>query len=250
MRSQWMAALLAFLAGVSVVAVVGVVIVLIRDSGGDDSVAASPTATSEPYPVLEDGQFIDSLPQVATSPGGIRPLPLTYGASKAAAIAVVTITGVEGSVVPSPGPGTATPMERSYQPVPWTTYKAQVEQWIKGGNGETDITLAEVGGIDYDGARLLTASFLAQVGRTYLIVLDPSTAETPAPGQYFGALFGWANFEVGDGAIHVLNEANSWRFMGAWNGTPLDQFIADIHEWMNGPPSVTPTPPPTPTARP
>lgn len=242
----------AFLAGVIVVFAIAGIVLLVRSDGNDNgSVARSPTPTTGPYPVLAEGEYIDSLPRgIRTEPSGLNAVPLTSGASVAGAIAVVEITGIAETVIPTPGPGTSTPEDRRNQALPWTTYSARVEQWIKGGNGETEITITEIGGVDYDGARLLTGTFLAQLGRTYLISMDVHAPDIPGSGDYQGALAGWGAFEVGDGTIRVLNEKNSRHLMGAYNLTPLEDFIAMVREWIIAPPAVTPTPPPSPTASP
>jgi hypothetical protein len=252
MNSRWAAVLLPFLAGVAIVFAVAGVYLLVRDSGGDDDAVSgsrTPTPTSGPYPVLAEGEYIDSLPSdIRTLDSGLDAVPLTNGASMPGTIALVEITGIVETAVPTPGPGTSTPEERRFQPIPWTTYSARVEQWIKGGAGETEITITEAGGVDYDGPRLLTGTFLAQVGRRYLITLG--TPNVPGTGDYQGVLAGWASFEIGDGLIRVLNENNSRRLMGAYNLTPLEDFIAMVREWIIAPPAVTRTPPPSLTASP
>jgi len=250
-RIRISAGLLAFFGGAALVAAVAGIFLLLSGGGGDGTDGGGgPSPTSGPYPILADGQYIDSLADVKTIPSDFSAVPMTYLASKVGAIAVVEITGIVSSGVPSPGPGTRTPSIRRFQPLPWTTYTARVEQWIKGGNGQTEITISELGGIDYDGPRLFTGTFLAQTGRKYLVAMDERSPDAPGTGDYAGALSGWANFEVGDGTIHVLNENNSRRLMGAYNLTPLDEFIAMIREWIVARPGVTPTPPPSQSASP
>lgn len=255
MPSRLLSILLPFAAGVAIVTVVAVAYLLLRDSGGgnDDAVPGSPTPVpfEGPYPVLADGQYIDSLPtNIPTVSSGFEAVPLTKGASTSANIAVLEITGIVETIIPTSPPGQITPDDRRGQDIPWTTYSARVMEWIKGGNGETEMKVTIAGGNRSDGPFLITGTFLAQAGRTYLTTLDPKTADVPGSGDYAGALAGWSSFEIGDGAIHVLNENNSRRFMGAYNLTPLDEFIAMVREWIIAPPAVTPTPPPSPTASP
>lgn len=260
--SRLLSVILPFAAGVSVVAAIAVAVILLSgNDGGGDGVANSPTPTSGnegtptptpgPYPVLADGEYIDSLPSdIPTVESGLGAVPLTRGASGAGGIAVVEITGIVETIVPTPEPGTVTPSVGNTRATPWTVYIARVQQWIKGGQGETEIKISEIGGVDYDGARLYTGTFLAQVGRVYLVSLDAPIPTSPGKPDYIGALTGWSNFEIGGGAIHVLNENNSRRLMGAYNLTPVEDFIAMVREWIVAPPAVTPTSPPSPTASP
>lgn len=246
---NWREPLLAFVAGIAIVAAGTGVYLLVRDSGGGSNRPSGPTATLGPYPVLADGEYIDSLPtNIKVRFSGFDPVPLTYGASRAGAIAIVQVTGIVETIVPTPDAPTGTP--GGITPTPWTVYAATVQQWIKGGNGQTEITMSEIGGVAPDGPHLFEGTFLAQVGRTYLVTLDPPTENSPGDADYIGALTGWSNFEVGDGVIHVLSEKNSWRLMGAFNLTPVDDFVNMVKEWVNGPPAVTPTSPPSITPAP
>ncbi len=242
--------LLPALAGAAIVGVFATAWLVIRDDG-DDTPSQTPRPTAGPYPILEDGQYIDSLPKVITLASGLNPVPITYGASVTDSIAVVRFEEVLETVIPTLGPGTRTPEDRLFRPVPWTTYRVSVQEWIKGGDGSPETTLTIIGGVEGEEPRLLTGTFLPQLGRTYLLTMDPHTPDIPGTGKFVAAAAGWSAFEIGqDAAIHVLNENNSRRQMGAWNLTPVDEFIALVKEWVVAAPAVTPTPPPSPTASP
>lgn len=242
-------------------ALVGVLVggyLLVREVTSDNGPAAtfvpgSPTPSPGPYPALADGQYIDSLPSdIPTIPNPFSALPMPYAASRAPAIAMVEITGTVETIVPTPEPGTVVPTGDRDRATPWTIHSANVVQWIKGGKGETEITISTIGGLDYDGARFFTGTFLAQTGRTYIMILDNALENSPGyPNiDYIGVFAGWSAFEVGDGVIHVLNQRTARELMGAWNLTPVDKFIGLLEDWIEQPPAITPTPPPSPTPSP
>jgi hypothetical protein len=238
--------LLPFLAGATIVGAIAAAVWVIRDDGGTEA-TRTPRPTAGPYPLLEDGEYIDSLPSdLDTLGSGLEAVPITYGASITNSIAVMRFEEVVETIFPTIGPGTRTPTDSRFRPVPWTTYRVTVEEWLKGGDGSAETTLTIIGGVELEEPRLLTGTFLPQLGRTYLLTMDLDTAETPGTSTYIAAMAGWSAFEVGeDGAIHVLNEANSRRVMGAWNLTPVGDFIERVREWIVAAPEVTPTPPPS-----
>lgn len=249
MQSRVLSLLLPFGAGVAVVAAITVAVLLIRDDG-DGQPARTPVPTNGPYPLLADGEYIDSLPTISTLPSGFDAVPLTYGASKTNAIAIGQFTEIVETIIPTIGPGTPTPRSDRFRPVPWTTYRVSIQQWLKGGEGATETTYTAIGGVEGVEPRLLTGTFLPQLGRTYLFSMDLDTPELPGTAKYVGVMAGWSAFEVGDGVIHVLNENNSRRLMGSWHLTPVEEFAAQVAEWVVAPPAVTPTPPPSPSASP
>jgi len=249
MRSKVLGLVVPFLAGASIVAAIATVVYLLTD-GGDSTPARTPIPTNGPYPVLADGQYIDSLPHVNGLPSGQNAVPITYGASKTNSILIGTFEEQVETIIPTIGPGSPTPQSNRFRPLPWTTYRIKVEQWIKGGDGSTETTATLIGGTEGEEPRLFTGTFLPQIGRTYLFTLDLDTPDTPGTAKYVGVMAGWSAFEIGDGVIHVLDENNSRRLMGAYALMPLDQFVGLVNSWVIAPPSVTPTPPPSPSASP
>lgn len=253
-KTNWLSLILPFAAGVAVVAIGAGIYFLVREIASDDgSSPQSPTPTPGPYPVLAEGEYIDSLPtDIHTVSIGLSAVPMTYAASQAGAIAMIELTELVETIVPTPEPGTITPSGEPERATPWTIYRATVKQWIKGGNGESEIRISEIGGEDIDGARLFTGTFLGQVGRTYITILDPPNENSPGyPNiDYIGVFAGWSTFEIGDGVIHVLNQKTARELMGAWNLTPVEEFIGQLEDWIIEPPAVTPTSPPSPSRTP
>jgi hypothetical protein len=234
------------------IAIASVLMPVIACGGGGSGSKASPGASapassagSPAYPQLADGQYIDSLPAVSGVPLSSSPVALPQLAAVADEIAVLEVTGVVGIVVPTAGPGSATPSKRISQPLPWTTYNVHVDQWIKG-DGPADTTVITIGGIDHDGPRLFDGTFLLQAGRKYLMPLRASTPQTPGSAKYEGASTGWASVEVTDGAVHVLNDARSRGLLGQYEGMKLGDIIAEVKQWIVSPPSpVTHSPSPS-----
>ncbi len=231
---------------------IGSILVPIMACGGGGSNSndsSESTPSSSPglltYPLLQPDQYIDSLPTVSGVPLDATPVALPQLATAAEEIAVLEVTSVVGVVVPTAGPGSATPRKRISQPLPWTTYNVHVDQWIKG-DGPTDTTVITIGGIDYDGPRLYEGTFLLQPGRKYLMPLRASTDQTPGSAMYEGAGTGWASFEVTDGYVHVLNDARAQDLLGQYEGAKLSDIIPQVHQWIVSPPSpVTSSPSPS-----
>lgn len=249
MRSKVLGLVLPFLAGAAIVLAIAAVVYLLA-GGSDSTPARTPLPTNGPYPILSDGQYIDSLPHVNGLPSGQNAVPITYGASKTNSILIGTFEDVAETIIPTIGPGSPTPQSDRFRPLPWTTYRIKVKQWIKGGDGSSEITATLIGGTEGQEPRFFTGTFLPQIGRTYLFTLGLDTPDTPGTAKYVGVMAGWSAFEIGDGVIHVLDENNSRRLMGAYDLLPVDQFVALVTDWIAAPPSVTPTPPPSPSASP
>jgi hypothetical protein len=229
------------------VAVASVLVLVMACGIVGDSSSDSPSPTGAcplTYPELPDGQYIDSLPAVGCVPVPKSRVALPQLAASADEIAVLEVSSIAGVVIPTAGPGSATPAKRANQPLPWTTYNVHVDQWIKG-DGPTDTTVTTIGGIDYDGPRLYNGTFLLQAGRKYLMPLRATTPQTPGSAKYEGASTGWASFEVTDGFVHVLNDARAREQLGQYGGLKLSDIIPQVQQWIvSPPPPVTHSPAP------
>lgn len=212
--------------------------VFVACGGGDDGPKPTPTPVRVD---LGDGEYIDSYPEGAGIASGLQFNTLEQLASSVEFIAVVEVTSIKDTLIPTAGAGTLTPMDRKFQYLPWTTYNMRVTQWLKG-DGPDEITVTIVGGEDYDGHRYYEGTFLPTVGRTYVMPLQTRPAEAPGDGDYEGTTSGATTFEVTDGTVRVLSNSKTQPLVEGIEGITLEELIDRVADWIFAGPVLTPSP--------
>ncbi len=173
--------------------------------------------------------FIDTAPVRGSVEGlwnfpGNGSLPDILGASEALVLAEVTDVAATTTDLASETPPAWIPQAiRDTWGLPYTTYTARVEEWLKG-SGPEEITITDVGGLTADGPVFLNGDFLLQVGRKYVVSLGPNQG-MPGGGQYSRSSGGRGSFEVTDGYVHVLNHPLAQDLQQQWGGMALADFV-------------------------
>lgn len=219
------------------------------DATGDGSMSQSGTEPSDisdglvqnESPLLAEGEFIDSRPAWPGREAQITTVPLPTAVAGADAVVVVDgLEIVDETDYTTPlRAGDEVIRELSISLI--TTYRAHVEQWVKGSGGD-EIMITWWGGMTPEGPRLFDGAFLPQKGRKYLLLLGERSADSPGIGDFFTMGFGRGSFEVTDGAVHVLNHPLTRKLQEQFGGMPLEEFVDVLRGYVTNPPPPTPRP--------
>jgi hypothetical protein len=190
--------------------------------------------------LLTDGEFLDSKPIEGTHHASGTIIPLPQAARRATAIVIVEVTAIAdaqdytSSLRDSDG---KVFLESVISPI--TTYRASVQQWVKG-TGPDEILIAWWGGGTPDGLDFYDGGFLPQVGRKYLLLLSRKSPDLPGPGEYETA--GDAGYEVTDGRVHVVNNPLWQDLQAKYGGMPVGDFVAVLQGFLAATPEPSATP--------